>query len=142
MQLGQITRQNFAVAIDAKKFSLKAKERTEYVRIQEFDQGVNILELAFQRCSGEYEGVGTAQLFDGLGGACRPIFDTLRFIQDDNIWREDVVNVVNVSANLLVMGDHVDVGFAVGSLTCGFGAIHLDHGLTGKGVDLAGPFGF
>ena len=94
-----------AALVEFVVFAVETEERAEKCRVEEVDEGAEFIDTVFDGCAGENEGVAALEAFNGLGGLGGPIFNTLGFVEDDDIRPQVGIDLERVRNDLLVVCD-------------------------------------
>ena len=128
-------------AIQDIEIAIEAEQRTQQLRVQVLDDGIDLVDPVLQGRAGQDEGIGASERFDRFCRLGLPILDSLRFIQNDDIGSEDPVDIVAIAQNLLVIDENEEgVGFILAQALLPR-AGHDGDGPIGEAVDLVLPFG-
>ncbi len=60
------------------------------------DDRIELVDAVLERRAGQHEGVGRAQLLDPPRGLGLPVLDPLRLVENDDVRRQDRVDVIGV----------------------------------------------
>ena len=99
--------------------AVEAEQRAEDVRVEELDDGVDLVDAVLDRRAGEHEGVAASQALDGHGGLGLPVLDALGLVENDHIRCQGGIDLVHIRADLLVVGEGEERRFVVLAQTLG-----------------------
>ena len=127
--------------VESGELLVEAPERSEEVRIHHLHEAVEIVEPVLDRRAGEDEGEAAPEPLHHRGGACPPVLDPLRLVQDEQV-RRHLCELALVGAHQLVARDEHRRRLGVGGLPgLARARDHRDviRAETGELADLAEP---
>ena len=130
-----------AALVELIEVAVEAEQRPDQLRIEELDDGIELVDAVLDRRAGQYEGVGRAQRLDPSRRLGLPVLDALRLVEHDDVRRENGVDVVGVGEHLLVVDDVEEDGLAVGGEALRARAEHRFRRALGEAGDLLLPLG-
>src|SRR5207249_3620160 len=73
--------------------------------VQKVDNRIQLIDPVFDWCAAEHKCVPAPEPFDSLGSLRAPVLDPLCFIEHDNVWAKQTVNLERVAHHLFVIND-------------------------------------
>ncbi len=130
--------------IEFVEVAVEAEKRTKEGWIEEIADGVKLVDAVLDGCAGEDEGVVAVEPLDGLGCFGGPVFDALGFVEDNDVWLEEFVDVEAIADDLLVVDDGKKGRVTIRVVVCASTAGAEDDALgkSGEFSDLILPFAF
>ena len=124
------------------KIAVEAKQRPQNRGIEERHQGMNIVDAVLDRSAGKDESITALQALDRLGRLGAPVLDALRFIQDDDVRLEMLVDVERIRQHLFIIDDREKGSGSVQAAAASPRAVYQLIGQIGETLDLLFPLGF
>ena len=124
------------------ELAVEAKQRPENRGIEKGHQRMNIVDAIFDRSAGKDEGIAALQPLDRLGRLGAPVLDALRFIQDDDIRLEMLVDVERIRQHLFVIDDGEKGSGGIQPQPLSPRAVYQLIGQVRETLDLFFPLGF